>query len=496
MSMRDDEDKRLINEGGFGSVYRVTEKSSKKKFAMKVFKNSKEIPEKELEADWKNEVFRMIQMNDACNYISKYHTSFFDKISKKYVIIMEYYDGGNLSNVIENHFKENTYILEEAIIGYIAEMSMGIECIHRYNVIQHDLKPANILLDHYGHIKIGDFGASSVLHRESQYARDIIGTVNYMSPEMLDEKKHDLSSDIWSLGCICFQLCTLNPPYFVEKNDFAGMKELLQQIRENPFNMEWIPEMYGNDLKMLIASMLVIDTKKRATIKDIIRNVMFDDYVNGFKPDDYRIKFYDKKGTYDGQLKNGKKNGNGVLEFSNGLKYDGCWKDDKRHGHGIQYYGNSKNQEESKFAIMDNQVADYKGDYYDGNWEDDKRNGYGIFYYSNGEKYDGNWKDHKYNGKGTCYYPNGNKYDGEWKDYEYNGKGTYYFAEGGRYDGQWVDSKYDGHGILYFSNGSKYFGEFKNGKKHGKGNMEYPDGTRESGEWRNDNKVSSICIII
>lgn len=87
----------------------------------------------------------------------------------------------------------------------------GIQALHSKNVLHRDLKSANVFLTSNKYVKIGDFGISKVL--DSTSAKTFVGTPYYLSPEVCSNKKYDLRSDLWSLGCILYELCTLNYPF-------------------------------------------------------------------------------------------------------------------------------------------------------------------------------------------------------------------------------------------------------------------------------------------
>ncbi len=76
-----------------------------------------------------------------------------------------------------------------------------------------DLKPGNIFLDLNSDVKLGDFGLARVLNNESQFAFTHVGTPYYMSPAQVYDQKYNEKSDIWSLGCIIYELCSLHPPF-------------------------------------------------------------------------------------------------------------------------------------------------------------------------------------------------------------------------------------------------------------------------------------------
>jgi serine/threonine protein kinase len=76
-------------------------------------------------------------------------------------------------------------------------------------ILHRDLKPGNIFLDSNSDCKLGDFGLARVMNHESQFAFTTVGTPYYMSPEQLHDQKYNELSDIWSLGCIVYELCAL-----------------------------------------------------------------------------------------------------------------------------------------------------------------------------------------------------------------------------------------------------------------------------------------------
>lgn len=80
-------------------------------------------------------------------------------------------------------------------------------------ILHRDLKPGNIFLDLNSDVKLGDFGLARVLNNESQFAFTHVGTPYYMSPEQIHDQKYNEKSDIWSLGCIIYELCALHPPF-------------------------------------------------------------------------------------------------------------------------------------------------------------------------------------------------------------------------------------------------------------------------------------------
>ena len=109
---------------------------------------------------------------------------------------------------------------------------------------------------------------------------------------------------------------------------------------------------------------------------------------------------------YHGEVKDGKREGQGICVYKNGDRYEGIWKNDKKEGKGTYYYTQ-------------------KGDVYKGNFFNDYPNGKGIYFYKNGDKYEGMFKDGKKHGEGIIIFANGGRFKGEFKNGEKHGKGEY-----------------------------------------------------------------------
>ena len=132
--------------------------------------------------------------------------------------------------------------------------------------------------------------------------------------------------------------------------------------------------------------------------------------------------FGEKSGDrYEGQWKDGKRDGQGTWFFTNGDRYEGQWKDNKQHGRGTHYFAN--------------------GNRYESEWKRGERNVRLTWYFTNGDRYEGDWKDGKRDGQGAYYFSNGDRHVGWWKDNKPNGRGTYYSANGDHFKGEWVDGE-------------------------------------------------------
>ncbi len=124
-------------------------------------------------------------------------------------IAMEYLDGGDLRNKIENGSSEH-----EAV-KYLRQIVSALSAVHAKNVLHRDLKPGNIMLRKNGSIALIDFGLAKRARLEAAITDkgEIFGTPYYMSPEQGHGSKVDERSDIYSLGIILFELLTGEKPF-------------------------------------------------------------------------------------------------------------------------------------------------------------------------------------------------------------------------------------------------------------------------------------------
>jgi NIMA (never in mitosis gene a)-related kinase len=152
---------------------------------------------------------------------------------------------------------------EHQILTWFVQMALALKHVHDRKILHRDLKTQNIFLTSKGEIKIGDFGIARVLQHTYDCANTAIGTPYYLSPEICQEKPYNQKSDIWSLGCILYELTTLNHAF-----DARDMKGLVQKILKGTYPP--IPEVYSTDLKKLISELLIKDPNKRPSIRKIL----------------------------------------------------------------------------------------------------------------------------------------------------------------------------------------------------------------------------------
>src|SRR6185295_8771772 len=120
---------------------------------------------------------------------------------------LEYADDGDLESKLKNHIKNKTTFPETQLWSYLIQMIQGLKVLHDIDIMHRDLKSANIFVMKDGSIKLGDLNVSKVIKKGLAFTQT--GTPYYASPEVWADKPYDYKSDIWSVGCVLYELCTL-----------------------------------------------------------------------------------------------------------------------------------------------------------------------------------------------------------------------------------------------------------------------------------------------
>lgn len=127
---------------------------------------------------------------------------------------MEYCDDGDLFMKIVSHKKTEKKIPEQQIWNILLQAVKGLQELHKRKIFHRDLKSANIFITKNGQIKVGDMNVSKLAKKGLLYTQT--GTPYYASPEVWQDKPYCEKSDIWSLGCIIYEMITLHPPFRAE----------------------------------------------------------------------------------------------------------------------------------------------------------------------------------------------------------------------------------------------------------------------------------------
>lgn len=225
----------LLGQGGMGQVFKVRNKSDGSILAIKVLKS-------EL-ADDKEALKRFAQEINAVSNLT--HENLIAVHSQGITasgapfLVMDYVDGTDLAE----YLKENSGISDSDAVQIFYELVKALEAAHAGGILHRDLKPSNVMLtvtsDGAKSAKLADFGISKLMPSESTVGRetsdltktgDIFGTPGYMSPEQCLGFKLDERSDIYSLGCMMYEILSGTAPFDAEN----PIQTVIKQINDEP----------------------------------------------------------------------------------------------------------------------------------------------------------------------------------------------------------------------------------------------------------------------
>ena len=246
-----------IGEGSFSTVLKVQRKKDGNIYALKRVKFSK-LSDKE-KSNALNEIRILASINNK-NIIS-YKEAFFDEMDSSLDIVMEYADEGDLFQLITEKKKTKTHFTEEEIWNALIQLLNGLRSLHELNILHRDLKSANVFLFKGGIVKLGDLNVSKVTRKGMGYTQT--GTPYYASPEVWKNKPYDSKSDIWSLGCVIYEMCALNPPFRAQ-----SMEELFKKVVRGYYPD--ISNKYSKDLSEILKLMIQIEVGARPSCDELL----------------------------------------------------------------------------------------------------------------------------------------------------------------------------------------------------------------------------------
>jgi serine/threonine protein kinase len=237
-----------LGKGTYGTVLLVRHTSTGRLYAQKQFRKASLTVHKKLVEQTKTERTILESVNRH-PFVVKLYYAFQDH--EKLYLILEYAQGGELFT----HLAAERMFTEEVASFYLAEMVLALEHLHHnVGVVYRDLKPENCLLDSEGHLLLTDFGLSKVAV-EDDHCKSILGTIEYMAPEVIQGHKYGMAVDWWSFGALGFDLLTGAPPF--QGNSHAKIQEKI--VKQKLV----LPYFLGPDAKDLLTRLLRKEPSKR-----------------------------------------------------------------------------------------------------------------------------------------------------------------------------------------------------------------------------------------
>jgi len=196
----------LLGRGGMGVVYKALQLSLNRHVAVKILP-----PALSNDPSFATRFQREAQALAQLQHRNIVHVYDVGKEEDLHFFSMEYIDGKTLDEVL----KEKGRLDSDEAVRIISQAAQGIEDAHRKGIIHRDIKPSNIILDKFGNVKVMDFGLARITADQSRPTKsgDLLGTLDYMSPEQCRGEDLDERTDIYSLGVVLYEMLTGKRPF-------------------------------------------------------------------------------------------------------------------------------------------------------------------------------------------------------------------------------------------------------------------------------------------
>ena len=258
-----------IGEGSYSTVLKVERIADGNIYALKRVKFYK-LSDKEKE-NALNEIRILASVKDK-NVIS-YKEAFFDEKDSSLGIVMEYADRGDLFQLITERKKTKNYFTEQEVWKVFIQLLKGLKALHDFKILHRDIKSANVFLFQGGICKLGDLNVSKVARKSLAYTQT--GTPYYASPEVWEERAYDSKSDVWSLGCVIYEMITLRPPFQAK-----SMEELYKKVMRGIYPK--IPSKFSEDLSDALKLMIQVEAGARPSCEELLKMPMITKRIEFF----------------------------------------------------------------------------------------------------------------------------------------------------------------------------------------------------------------------
>lgn len=246
---------RTVGRGSFGEALLVKHRSTGhvavlKRVRLEASRSNHDAANAAESAAREAQVLQKFKHPHIVEFLGAFVDSSRDASGSTLCLLMAYCEGGDLQQRLQRVRQEGRRLQEQPCLRWFDQLCSALAYVHQHQVLHRDLKPSNIFLSgrqssghpasHVGEeeqVSVGDFGVSKPLTHAMELATTMVGTPCYLSPEVCRGKPYSYKSDIWSLGCVLFEMMALRPPFGSAPNLEALVNRIIKADIHLPDNL-------------------------------------------------------------------------------------------------------------------------------------------------------------------------------------------------------------------------------------------------------------------